>query len=157
MMRKSACVLDLEGERYPQYGPKNLAGSCGSNQPCSLHIVFWQIGRRAQPVKAMNYDALIIGGGPAGATAALLLARAGWSVAVVEMKEFPRGKVCGEFISATSQPLLRELGVDEAFRNRAGPEVRRVGLFAQDTVLAAAMPRLSSFLGQWGRALGREH
>ena len=35
--------------------------------------------------------------------------------------------------------------------------MRRVGLFAQDTVLAAAMPRPSSSLGQWGRALGREH
>ena len=108
-------------------------------------------------MKNLKYDALIIGGGPAGATAAILLARAGWSVAVVEMKAYPRRKVCGEFISATSQPLLRELGVDKAFRNRAGPEVRRVGLFAQDTVLAAAMPRLSSFHGQWGRALGREH
>jgi flavin-dependent dehydrogenase len=105
----------------------------------------------------MNYDALIIGGGPAGATAALLLARAGWSVAVVEMKAFPRGKVCGEFISATSQPLLRELGIYEAFRNRAGPEVRRVGLFAQDTLLASAMPHPSNSSGQWGRALGREH
>jgi flavin-dependent dehydrogenase len=58
----------------------------------------------------MNYDALVIGGGPAGATTALLLARAGWSVALVERKAFPRRKVCGEFISATSEPLLRDLG-----------------------------------------------
>lgn len=108
-------------------------------------------------MKDVKHDALIIGGGPAGATAAFMLARAGWSVAVVEKETFPRRKVCGEFISATSQPLLRELGVDEAFRNRAGPEVRRVGLFAQDTLLASAMPHPSSSLGQWGRALGREH
>ena len=71
-------------------------------------------------MKDLKYDAVIIGGGPAGATAALMQARAGWSVAVVEMKTFPRRKVCGEFISATSQPVLRELGVDEAFRDRAG-------------------------------------
>src|SRR5262249_6791886 len=31
-----------------------------------------------------SFDALIVGGGPAGATAALLLAEAGWSVALVE-------------------------------------------------------------------------
>lgn len=105
----------------------------------------------------MTHDALIIGGGPAGATAALLLARAGWSVALVEKKAFPRRKVCGEFISATSLPLLRELGIADAFCELAGPEVRRVGLFADDTVLAAAMPRAWDRAGGWGRALGREH
>ena len=103
----------------------------------------------------MSTDALIIGGGPGGATAAVLLARAGWNVAVVEKAEFPRRKVCGEFISATSLPLLRELGVETAFLEAAGPMVRRVGFFARDEALAAAMPGRS--MGRWGRALGREH
>ena len=49
-----------------------------------------------------RHDALIIGGGPAGATVALLLAKGGWSVAVTEKAAFPRRKVCGEFISATT-------------------------------------------------------
>jgi flavin-dependent dehydrogenase len=108
----------------------------------------------------VNYDALVVGGGPAGATAALLLARAGWSVALVERKSFPRRKVCGEFISATTEPLLRDLGIDGVFAAQAGPPVRRVGLFAGDTELAADMPQPSGALsrdGTWGRALGREH
>ena len=67
-------------------------------------------------------DALIIGGGPAGGTAALLLARAGWSVAVLEKSTFPRQKVCGEFLSATNLPLLRHLGIAEPFLALAGPE-----------------------------------
>jgi len=54
----------------------------------------------------MTYDALVIGGGPSGATAALLLARAGWNVVLAEKTAYPRPKVCGEFISATSLPLL---------------------------------------------------
>jgi flavin-dependent dehydrogenase len=107
--------------------------------------------------KAMKYDALIIGGGPAGATAALLLARAGWSVALIEKGTYPRRKVCGEFISATSLPLLHELGIAQFFTSHAGPEVRRVGLFAGDEVLAAAMPEARNAFGKWGRALGREH
>lgn len=105
----------------------------------------------------MTYDVLIIGGGPAGASTALLLARAGWSVAVVEKKAFPRRKVCGEFISATTLPLLERLGVGRRFFELAGPEVRRVGLFARDAALAADMPAPARSPARWGRALGREH
>lgn len=106
---------------------------------------------------ATRYDALVIGAGPAGATAALMLARAGWSVALVERSPFPRRKVCGEFLSATSFPLLFELGVAEAFLSRAGPEIRRVGLFAAEHALSAPMPKVSGGFGAFGRALGREH
>jgi flavin-dependent dehydrogenase len=103
----------------------------------------------------MIYDALVIGGGPAGASTAIVLARAGWSVAVVEKSVFPRRKVCGEFVSATTLPLLREFGIGEAFSRAAGPPVRRVGVFAGETVATAAMPRAEGRDG-WGRALGRE-
>lgn len=105
----------------------------------------------------MKYDALIIGSGPAGGTAATLLAKAGWSVAVVEKAKFPRRKVCGEFISATSLPLFHELGIARPFFELAGPEVREVGLFAGETVLTSKMPRPKNSTEFWGRALGREH
>ena len=107
-----------------------------------------------------TFDALIIGGGPAGATSALLLAKAGWSVALVEKAIFPRGKVCGEFLSATNLPLLKHLGVAEAFLELAGPDVRQVGLFSGDHAVTAAMPRPRAGAAAndgWGRALGRDH
>jgi len=111
-------------------------------------------------VTPSTFDALIIGGGPAGATSALLLAKAGWSVALVEKASFPRGKVCGEFLSAANLPLLRHLGVAESFIELAGPDVRQVGLFSGDHTVIAYMPRPRTCVGMndaWGRALGRDH
>nr|WP_058441385.1 NAD(P)/FAD-dependent oxidoreductase [Legionella brunensis] len=107
----------------------------------------------------MDYDvdAIVIGGGPAGATTALLLARSGWRVALIEKKNFPRAKVCGEFISATSLPLMGELGIMDFYQKNAGPEVSRVGWFGAEKMLMAAMPSVDKSMSKWGRALGREH
>ena len=103
-----------------------------------------------------NPDAVILGGGPAGATAALLLARAGWSVVLLEKKAFPRRKVCGEYLSAATLPLLDDLGIGEEFRAAAGPPVTRVGLFADGVALESELPRPGGRHRAWGRALGRE-
>ncbi|MGH8644898.1 MAG: NAD(P)/FAD-dependent oxidoreductase [Gammaproteobacteria bacterium] len=103
------------------------------------------------------YEAIIIGGGPAGASTAILLAQAGWSVALVEKRRFPRRKVCGECIAATNLPLLDTLGVGAAFADLAGPELRRVGVFAGGRILTAELPRFGDGRYPWGRALGREY
>jgi flavin-dependent dehydrogenase len=77
-------------------------------------------------------------------------------VAVVEKSTFPRRKVCGEFISATSLPLLHDSDIREEFLAQAGPEVRRVGLFAGEAVLSSPMPAAENSVAGWGRALGRD-
>jgi flavin-dependent dehydrogenase len=104
----------------------------------------------------MIYDALVIGGGPAGATAAWLLAQAGWSVALLEKASFPRRKVCGEFISATNLPLLRVLGIEKIFLDLAGPPLSKIGIYSGKHTLAAPMS-MSNAAERWGRALGREY
>jgi flavin-dependent dehydrogenase len=60
-------------------------------------------------------DLAIIGGGPAGASAAMESLRRGLSVAIYERDRFPRDKVCGEFISAESLPLL-ESAIPDALK-----------------------------------------
>ncbi len=104
-----------------------------------------------------DYDAIIVGAGPAGSTAAILLAQAGWSVAVIEKSTFPRRKVCGECIAATNLSLLDRLGIGLQFDDLAGPELRSVGLFAGAAMLIADLPPFAERPHAWGRALGREH
>lgn len=104
-----------------------------------------------------NYDAIIVGAGPAGSSAAILLAKAGWKVALIEQNAFPRRKVCGECIAATNLALLDSLGIGAQFATLAGAELRRVGLFVGEETLTADLPQFAEAPHRWGRALGREH
>src|ERR671918_123710 len=61
-----------------------------------------------------NYDVIIAGGGPAGASAPIHLARGGGRGLLIEQKKFPRAKLCGEFISPECQAHFEKLGVAEA-------------------------------------------
>jgi 2-polyprenyl-6-methoxyphenol hydroxylase-like FAD-dependent oxidoreductase len=103
----------------------------------------------------LRYDAIVVGGGVAGGTAAILLAEAGWSVALVEKKPFPRRKVCGECIAAPNLALLDALGIGGEFTEAAGPPLTSVGLYVGEETLRAALPPFEGGT-PWARALGRE-
>ncbi len=105
---------------------------------------------------SMRIDALICGAGPAGSTAAILLARAGWSVVIVEKLEFPRRKVCGECIAASNFSLLDALGIQNDVAARAGPPLRRTALMIGEHTLESELPPVTDSVHPWGRALGRE-
>ena len=57
-------------------------------------------------------DVLIAGGGLAGLSLGILLAEKGHTVKVFEKSEYPRQKVCGEFLAEESLPLLQHFGID---------------------------------------------
>ena len=103
-----------------------------------------------------NFDAIIIGAGPAGASAAILLASAGWYVVLVEKQNFPRRKVCGECIAASNLPLLDALGIGSEFKAQAGPELRQVAMMRGARTVNAELPAADHPKHAWGRALGRE-
>ena len=58
-----------------------------------------------------EFDAIVVGGGPGGSTAAAFLARDGHRVLLLEKETFPRDKTCGDAISGKSASVLRELGL----------------------------------------------
>jgi geranylgeranyl reductase family protein len=57
-------------------------------------------------------DVAVVGGGPAGAAAAITLARAGRDVVVVDKARFPRDKCCGDGLTAEALRLLDGLGLE---------------------------------------------
>lgn len=56
-------------------------------------------------------DVLVIGGGPAGATAAFQLATSGLGVTLIDRAHFPRDKVCGESLSPGAIARLQSIGM----------------------------------------------
>ena len=59
----------------------------------------------------MSADVLIVGAGPGGSAAAILLARAGLAVTVVDRAAFPRDKPCSEYMSPEALRVLDRLDV----------------------------------------------
>ncbi|MFI5047633.1 MAG: geranylgeranyl reductase family protein [Acidimicrobiia bacterium] len=58
-----------------------------------------------------RFDALVVGAGPAGSTAALVLARGGARVALVDKAAFPRDKACGDLVGPRGVQVLSDLGI----------------------------------------------
>ncbi len=82
------------------------------------------------------YDFACIGGGLAGSSFALLMAQKGYRVAVIEKDEYPRHKVCGEYISMECRPFLQRLGLD--LSGMELPQIHRLQVSTPDGRLLEA-------------------
>lgn len=83
-------------------------------------------------------DALILGGGLSGSTAACLLARAGHDVQLIERETGPHHKVCGEFLSIEAVAHLRQLGLDPVALGAA--PIERIRLVSGNRETEAPLP-----------------
>ncbi|MEM1380013.1 MAG: NAD(P)/FAD-dependent oxidoreductase [Pseudomonadota bacterium] len=83
-------------------------------------------------------EAIVIGGGLAGSTTAIHLARAGKDVLLLEKSRGPHDKVCGEFLSGEALQELRRLGVDPKDHNAHA--IDRVTISAADKHAEARLP-----------------
>jgi menaquinone-9 beta-reductase len=98
-----------------------------------------------------NFDVIIAGGGPAGASAAIHLAGGGVRVLLIEQKKFPRAKLCGEFISPECQAHFEKLGVAGAMIS-SGPALLDETVFYSSKGHHVAVP--SKWFGGGRPALG---
>src|SRR5262245_46519174 len=67
----------------------------------------------------MTTDVLVVGAGPAGSITALVLARAGARVRLIDRARFPRDKLCGDTLNPGSLSILDRLGIGAPIRARA--------------------------------------
>ena len=107
-------------------------------------------------MKRADTDALVIGAGPAGASAAIRLSSFGWRVTLLEQTLFPRQKVCGECLGPASLELLDELGLGSKVSELAGPAIRQVAWMASDRTVVAEMPACLGGRHAYGCAIGRD-
>jgi flavin-dependent dehydrogenase len=95
-------------------------------------------------------DVVIVGAGPAGAAAGIVLARAGGRVRILDRATFPRDKLCGDTVNPGTLARLYALGV--------GAEVERRGLRVEGMLVSGERGvRVEGRYpaGQWGRAILR--
>jgi flavin-dependent dehydrogenase len=81
-------------------------------------------------------EPVIIGGGPAGAAAAITLARTGCIATLIERNAEARDKVCGDFLSAEALAIIEDLGVDLS----AASTITRIRLVHRNRIAEADLP-----------------
>ncbi|MBI4392423.1 MAG: geranylgeranyl reductase family protein [Euryarchaeota archaeon] len=65
------------------------------------------------PTSGIDFDAIVVGGGPGGSSCAAFLSRHGLKTLLLDRATFPRDKTCGDAISGKSISVLSELGLTE--------------------------------------------
>ena len=73
-----------------------------------------------------RYDLIIVGGGPAGATAALYANRLGLSAVILDKSIWPRDKICGDALSGKAVDILKDLDILSDVKLLDGSTINRI-------------------------------
>jgi geranylgeranyl reductase family protein len=77
-----------------------------------------------------SYEAVVVGAGPAGCSAAIHLKKLGIDVLLLDKSFFPREKICGDGIPLKCFPLLEELGIKRQVLLDRGYPIRQLNIHA---------------------------
>ena len=80
----------------------------------------------------MQHDAIIVGGGPAGASLAWAFARRGLRVLLLDRARFPRAKACAEYLSPECARPLSAMGVLDSIEHAGAAQLRGMAIHAPD-------------------------
>jgi flavin-dependent dehydrogenase len=82
-----------------------------------------------------SHDVVIVGAAPAGSLAALVLARAGHRVALLDRASFPRAKVCGNCINPAAWDIWKKLDLTESYSALTHQELTGFAIHAEGRTL----------------------
>ena len=106
-------------------------------------------------VRPFDCDVAVVGAGPAGASAAAHLSRAGMRVWLLDQKPFPRDKVCGDLVGPVALAELAGLGLELRPDYGATNQVRRAALAVNgEMLITSALPEVGA-LPPFGRVVPR--
>ena len=101
-----------------------------------------------------DFDAIVVGAGPAGSAAGILLAESGAAVLVLDRATFPRPKMCGEYLSPETARILDRLGVLSDVDRAGAVPLRGMTIIGPDGVrIAGTYPTSGRWRGYRDHAL----
>jgi geranylgeranyl reductase family protein len=95
------------------------------------HIEVYENYNQKRNINKMNYDVVIVGGGPSGSSLGYMLAKKGKKVAIVDKAKFPRHKLCGGLMAHKARFIYEKMlgkSIDEIFVDKTD----QVRFFMQD-------------------------